>query len=128
MTRRIITLVLLAAISTAAQPRWYKSKRFWIGFAVVSGAALADGVSTEKCLRDHPDCAEHNPVFPERPSAVRLFGTGAVYSLGVSYVAYKLPNKFRWPLIIASSVTNTTFASLNLNSYHSSKRVKKVFP
>jgi hypothetical protein len=83
-------LLLLIAVSPAqAQPHFWRSKRFWIGVAVVGAAAAADGISTQKCLNRNAGCEEANPVFGVKPSVARTFGEGALLGLSFRWASYK---------------------------------------
>lgn len=80
---------LLLGVGTAeAWPRWIASKRFWVGLSIVSAASLADGATTQNCLR-RDACWERDPVFGRYPSPARIYGEGAAFDVATAYAIWK---------------------------------------
>ncbi len=71
----IITAILLLFSGCSAKA--FKSKRFWVEASVVAAAAVTDGVTTQQYLRRCATCYETNPLLGRRPSATRIYLTGA---------------------------------------------------
>jgi len=49
-------------------------KKLWLMFAGMGASLIFDAESTARCITQHPQCQEANPIFGPRPSRKRIYG------------------------------------------------------
>jgi len=107
-----LLLIFVFAVPCPAQPHshWYKSKKFWIPFAVNIASMSADYAESQRAFA--LGARESNPIFGERqPGFGRMFTIGMPIAFAYSFSSYRLATSQR-EVFRYASIAPTAYATI----------------
>lgn len=85
----VVLAAALAVVPTCNAKPFYKSRRWWVGEAVIVGAYVADARSTIVGRRNCPGCAEGSLALSAHPSNNGIIGV-ALLGIGLESTFHAL--------------------------------------